>query len=522
MEIVQDRALLVRTRNPDKITEVIPKSAITKEVTFSSGKGYEVAVKWTLANTKILRNLGFKKAPAPIVRQYDWPGRYKPFDHQKETAAFLTLHQRAFCWNEQGLGKTMSVIWAADYLMRLGVIRRVLVICPLSIMDSAWRSDLFKTVMRRKVDIAHGVREKRIKVIRSDAEFVIINYDGVESVREHLAKGGFDLVVLDEANYVKTASTKRWKSINSLIMPQTWLWMLTGTPAAQSPVDAHGLARMMNPASVSQFIGLFRDKVMLKISQFKYTPRPEAQQIIHDVLQPAIRFTKEECLDLPELLYSERDTPLTPQQEKYYKLLKKEMLIQVANSDITAFNAAVGLNKLLQISSGAVYSDNGEVVEFDCKNKLEEMHEVIKESSHKVLIFCTFRHSIDLVQTFLNSHGITNDTIHGGVSARRRAEIFADFQNSPNPHVLVIQPQSAAHGVTLTAANTIIWFGPVTSAEIWLQANARVHRAGQRNPCLVVKLVSSDVERKLYAALEKKTIAQETLLGMYKEALDIA
>lgn len=198
------------------------------------------------------------------------------------------------------------------------------------------------------------------------------------------------------------------------------------------------------------------------------------------------------------------------------------MLIQVASADITAFNAAVGMNKLLQISSGAVYSDNGEVVEFDCKNKLEEMLEVVQESSHKVLIFCNFRHSIDMVQNFLNQHGITNDTIHGGVSAKRRAEIFNAFQTTPTPHVLVIQPQSAAHGVTLTAANTIIWFGPVTSAEIWLQANARVHRAGQRNPCLVVKLVSSEVERKLYKALEERTLAQETLLDMYKEVLDIA
>mgnify|MGYP003335367165 FL=1 len=255
MEIVQDRALIVRTRDPSKITEVIPKSAITKEVSFPSGKGYEVAVKWTLPNTKILRNLGFKKVPAPITRQYDWPGRYRPFDHQKETAAFLTLNQRAFCWNEQGLGKTMSVIWAADYLMRLGVIRRALVICPLSIMDSAWRADLFKTVMRRKVDIAHGTKDKRVKVIESDAEFVIINYDGVESVRKELALGGFDLIVLDEANYIKTASTKRWKNINSLVTANTWLWMLTGTPAAQSPVDAYGLAKMMNPKSVPQFIG---------------------------------------------------------------------------------------------------------------------------------------------------------------------------------------------------------------------------------------------------------------------------
>jgi SNF2 family DNA or RNA helicase len=519
MEIVANRAVVLRTRNPYKITEVLPQSQIVKELDTPKGKGYEVAVKWTLGNTKILHNLGFKKVPSPIESRYEWPGIYKPFEHQKATAGFLSLNKRAYCWNEQGLGKTCSVAWAADYLMRQGLIRRVLIVCPLSIMDSAWRADLFKTVMGRRVDIAHGVRDKRVKVIESDAEFVIINYDGIESVRKELATGGFDLVVLDEANYVKTSTTKRWKVINSLITPNTWLWMLTGTPAAQSPVDAYGLAKMMNPKSVPNFFGAFRDKVMYKITQFKYAPKPEAQEMIHAILQPAIRFTKEECLDLPELLYAERDIPLTPQQEKYYKQLKQDMLIQIADADISAVNAAVNMNKLLQISSGAVYSDTGEVVEFDCKGKLNEMLEVIQESSHKTLVFVNFRHSIEMVQEFLNKHGIANETIHGGVSAKKRAEIFADFQTSDKPQVLVIQPQSAAHGVTLTAANTIVWFGPVTSAEIWLQANARVHRAGQRNPCLVVKLVSSGVERKLYKALETRTLAQNTLLEMYRQEI---
>ena len=116
--------------------------------------------------------------------QYDWPGMYKPFEHQKTTAAFLSLHQRAYCLSDMGTGKTMSVIWAADYLMEKRYISRALIICPLSIMDSAWRNDIFKTAMHRRVDIAHGGREKRVKVLESDAEFVIINYDGIESVRD--------------------------------------------------------------------------------------------------------------------------------------------------------------------------------------------------------------------------------------------------------------------------------------------------------------------------------------------------
>lgn len=519
MEIVNDKAVVLRTRDPAKITEVIPKSQIVKEVATPNGVGYEVAVKWDLANAKILRNLGFKKVPAPIERQYEWPGLYKPFEHQKVTAGFLTLHQKAFLLNDMGTGKSASVAWAADYLMAKGLISRVLIVCPLSIMDSAWRADLFKTVMHRRVDIAHGTRDKRVKVIQSDAEFVIINYDGVESVRNEIAAGGFDLIVCDEASALKTATTRRWKVMNSLVKPDTWLWLLTGTPAAQSPMDAYGIARLVNPKSVPSHVGAFKDKVMLKVSTFRYVPKPEAQRVVHEVLQPAIRFTKEECLDLPEMVYMERETPMTAQQQKYYELLKKEMLITAGGEEITALNAAIQMNKLLQISSGAAYSDTGEVLEFDCSNRLHEMTDVIRQSSHKTLVFANFKHAISTIQRHLDKEGISNDVIHGGISAKKRAAIFAQFQTEDTPQVLIIQPQAASHGVTLHAANTIIWFGPITSTETYLQANARVYRAGQKNPCAVVHLVGSPVERKLYKALQDKTLAQDSLLAMYKDAI---
>ena len=142
------------------------------------------------------------------------------------------------------------MLFRSDYLMNLGIVKRVLVICPLSIMDAAWRNDLFKFAMHRKVDVAHGKPEKRKEVVQSDAEFVIINYDGVEIVGEELRNGGFDLIVIDEANAYKNAQTTRWKTLNKIMKPDTWLWMLTGTPAAQSPVDAYGLAKLVNPKGV--------------------------------------------------------------------------------------------------------------------------------------------------------------------------------------------------------------------------------------------------------------------------------
>jgi SNF2 family DNA or RNA helicase len=503
---------LLNLRNPNKVTTVIPKS---KQL-----EGNQVAVNWGLDEARVLNNMQIKNIPSPIMGHYTWPGLHKPFDHQKTTASFLTLNPRAFCLNEQGTGKTGSVIWAADYLMKIGRIKRVLVICPLSIMDSAWRADLFKFAMHRHVDIAYGSREKRVRIINSDAEFVIINYDGVEIVQEDIANGGFDLIVIDEANAYKNAQTTRWKTLNRILKPDTWLWMLTGTPAAQSPVDAYGLAKLVSPKNVPKFYSAFKDMVMYKVSQFRWVNRPNAEKIVHEALQPAIRFTKEECLDLPELIYVTREVELTPQQKKYYELLRKQLVVSAAGEQITTVNAAVGMSKLLQISCGAVYSDSGETLEFDIKNRYKVMREVLDETKQKALIFVPFKNTIEILSKKLQDDGFTVAIINGDVPAHKRAEIFKNFQDTPNPRILIIQPQAAAHGVTLTAADTVIWWGPTPSLETYAQANARAHRAGQRHPVTVVRLQGSNAEKHLYKMLDNRIEDHVKLVELYKNLLD--
>lgn len=508
MEIIDNKALLLRVREPDKITAVIPKS---KEL-----ENNQVLVKWGLDEAQVLKNLRVKNVPSPILGHYAWSGQYKPFDHQKTTSAFLTLHRKAFCFNEQGTGKTGSVIWAADYLMQQKRIKRVLIICPLSIMDSAWRADLFKFAMHRTVDVAHGSSEKRKAVIRNNSEFVIINYDGVEIVADEIDRAGFDLIVVDEANAYKNTSTRRWKTLNGLVKQNTWLWMLTGTPAAQSPFDAYGLAKLINPLNVPKFATSFKDMVMLKVSQHRYIPKHNATEIVFKALQPAIRFTKDECLDLPELTYTKRKIELTKQQQKYYNLLRERLVMLAAGEEVTAANAAVNMNKLLQISCGAVYSDSGDAIEFDIRNRYAVLKEVIDESSQKVLIFVPFKHAIGILVDRLTKDGITNEIISGDVSAGKRTQIFSDFQTKPDPRVLVIQPQAAAHGVTLTAANTVVWWGPTSSLETYAQANARVHRSGQNHPCTVVQLYGSPVEKHVYNMLDNKIDVHSQIVDLYK------
>jgi len=510
MQVIDNRAILLNLRNPEKVTSVIPKS---KKLS-----GNKVLVNWGVDESHVLKNLNIK-VPSPIEGQYQWTGKHKPFDHQKTTSSFLTMNKRAFCFNEQGTGKTASAIWAADYLMNQGRVKRVLVICPLSIMDSAWREDLFTFAMHRSVDVAYGAPAKRKQIIEGGAEFIIINYDGVEIVADAIANGGFDLIIADEATHYKNVQTRRWKILNSLITPNTWLWMMTGTPAAQSPLDAYGLAKLVNPNAVSRFFSAFRDEVMFKITNFKWVPRPNATDTVFKALQPAIRFTKEECLDLPDMVYTKRIVEMTRQQKKYYNELRKKLVVQAGGERITAVNAAVEMNKLLQIASGAIYTDDREALEFDIKHRYKVLREVIDESSKKVLIFVPFKHVIDVLTNKLLQDGILTEIIRGDVSVNKRTDIFKRFQETDSPQVLIIQPQAAAHGITLTAANTVVWWGPTSSLETYAQANARVHRAGQDHKCTVVQLEGSFIEKRVYALLDNRIDVHTKMIDLYKEIL---
>jgi len=513
MQIVEDKALLFKTRNPDKYN-IIPKHKIVAEY----DDGCEIAVYWGLDEVRVLRNLGVKNVPSPITKRYNWPGKYKPMAHQIETAAFLTLHRKAFVFSEPGTGKTLSALWAADYLMSIGKIRRVLILCPLSIMQSAWLGDLNNSIIHRSAVVAHHSQaSRRIEMVQENYEFVIANYDGLNLIaNEIIADGRFDLVIVDEANAYKTVSTRRWKSLRAILQPETSLWMMTGTPAAQSPADAYGLAKLVNPTGIPLFFTGWRDKVMYKATMYKWVAKADAQEMVHEALQPAIRYTKEQCLDLPPVLTTTRDVPLTPQQAKYYNLLKDKMLIEAGGETISAVNAAAGVSKLLQISCGAAYTDDKEVVEFDSAPRLAVLEEILEETSRKVIIFALFRSTIATVLDHLNKKGLAAECIHGDVPPTKRADIIRRFQHEASPRVLVMQPQATAHGITLTAADTVVFYGPLMSVEQYIQCIARSDRKGQdSDKVTVVHVQGSPIERRMFKALETKVDDHGLLTQMF-------
>ena len=806
MRIIDNRAVAFRTRNPGKFS-ILPNQFVQPVP-----GGSEVIVPWRLDEMRVLKNLGVKDVPSPIGRNYKWPGRYRSMGHQRTTAGFTTLHRKGFIFNEPGTGKTMSILWAMDYLMTQGEVRRCLVVCPLSIMHSAWMADINSSVIHRSAIVAHHAQAaRRAEMIRGNYEIVIINYDGLNLVvPDIIANGKFDMVIVDECFVagsmvdtpggarrietlctgervltssgpkhikrlvrktterlvdVKTAdgrtirctpehpfftdvgwvtaenltgrrlvsadelscmrdavfnsqesvcvepregyadwahllailrteevapvepgsvsvqshapraawqterggaiggvqaqdvriaqserpetnsawgqrngddrsresradgiarlldmelpgsvgqeaarlshelqarlcrpedqtgagggrgesrgdgtqaagpeernetcgtwvdsvsrvecgsatpvynleiegtpnyfvegalvhncnaygnsATARWKSLARIVGPDTYLWMMTGTPAAQSPLNAYGLAKLVNPAAVPAYATAWRDKVMWKLSTFKWIPKADARDTVFNALQPAIRFTKAQCLDLPPVLKTTRMVPMTPQQQKYYKLIKDEMLVVAAGVTISAVNKAALVNKLLQVSCGSTYAENKEVVEFDAAPRLNVLLEILEETERKVIIFALYRSSITRIEEFLKKNGQDVGVIHGGVSATQRGALINSFQNTSAPRIMLMQPQATAHGLTLTAADTVVFFGPLMSVEQYVQCIARVDRQGQTSDKVtVVHIQSSPIEEKMFKALEGRVTDHALLTEMYDEEME--
>jgi len=505
------KKLLLNLNNPDRVTTIIP-TARAVEV-----KGQTlVAVPHRMEEVRVLRNLGFD-APAPMGSYYDWPGRFKPFEHQKVTAEFLTMNPKSFCLNGMGSGKTLSVLWAFDYLKKLGAVNKMLVVSPLSTLERTWGDEVFNHFPELTFAVLHGSRERRHKLLASDFDIYLINHDGIKSKEtcKLLAdKEGLDVVCVDEIASFRNASTDRWKALNAICKDKEWVWGLTGTPTPNAPTDAWAQVKLISPTRVPKYFTAFRDQVMRPQTKFKWTPRDGALETVRQSMQPAVRFAREDCIDLPPTTFVTRQTELTAEQKLAYRQMLVKMRAEVGSGQVTAINEAVKLTKLLQIVCGTAYTPDGEV-SIPSHHRVNLVKEIIEEAGAKVIVFVPFTGALNAVAEELGKD-FTVEMVHGGVSKNERDRIFGAFQKSQNPQVLVANAAAMSHGLTLTAANTIIWFAPINSLETYEQANARIVRPGQKLNTLIVNVEASDMERKMYARLQHKGKMQGLLLELLK------
>lgn len=505
----QHKALILNVKNPAPIVECIPKAKLVPV----KGKNI-VVIKHGLDEVRVLRNLGIR-APSPILHHYEWKGKYKPYEHQRQTAAFLTTHQRGLVLNEIGTGKTQAALWAADYLMQIGQVKKCLIISPLSTLERVWGDGIYMNFVDRRFVTLHGSAARRKKLLNTEHDFYIINHDGFAVIFDEI-QDMFDLVIVDEAAVYRTPNTQRFKLFRKFLAnhPNVRLWMMTGTPTPNSPTDAWSLARLIGSPYCTKTYTAFRDQVMMKVSQWKYVPRPESVDIVKEVLQPSIRYTRDQCFDLPDTVIQTREVPLTKEQSKHYKQMLRTFTTELgADGSITAVNEAVKLQKLVQIACGVAYGDNGSHIEIDCSPRVKLVKEIIEQAGEKVIVFVPLTGTLKMLEKEL-SKDFTVAVVNGAVSSGKRNQIFHDFQHSRDPHVLVAHPATMAHGLTLTSASTIVWYGPVTSNEQYVQANGRVERIGKKHVSNVVHIESTDLEARMYERLRNKQKLQGLLLDL--------
>lgn len=528
MLVVPERkTVLLNLKDPDKITALIPgakKGPIRgKEI---------VAVPHQQDVVRVLRNIGIS-IPGPILSYYEWPCIWPsgPFIHQKETAEFATLAPRAYILNDMGSGKTVSVLWAFDWLRKLGLVDWLLVISPLSTLERAWGDEIFRHFSDMTFGIVHGDAARRKKVLNTKHDVYIMNHDGVKSKETLIAlraKAGKPLVIIDELATFRNSGNQRWKCLNWLVNghkkkvkgvehivvpPIEWVWGLTGTPTPMAPSDAWAQCKLITPGTVPPYFGAFRDLTMKKITQHKWGPRHGAVEIVHKAMQPAIRFAREDCIDLPPTTFVTRQVELTAEQRAMYRDMLTKFKAEYEGGQIKAINEAVKIGKLMQIVCGVAYTPQGDMT-IPAKPRIDEVMEIIEEAGGKVIVFVPLTGALEhLVEKVSKDYPCA--MVHGGTSKAQRDKIFSEFQSPHGPRVLIAQPGTMAHGLSLTAANTIVWFAPVHSAEIYQQANARIVRPGQRSNTLIVRICGSELERRMYAKLESRENMQGTLLDLF-------
>lgn len=510
---------------PARVLTVIPEARILGD--------RHTVVPHTMRNMQVMRHLGYE-ALSPILTGYDWPHNpmrfAKPFDHQRQMAAFMTLYPRCFNLSDMGTGKTLATLWALDYLMQTGMVRRALILSPLSTIYRVWEHEIFEHFLSRRTSrILYGDRARRITALGEDADFYIVNHDGlgvgsskgnrgmVIGELAELVRGrpDIDAIVVDEGSVYKDSATNRYKVLRQVINDKPYVYWLTGTPVPVEPPNAWSQARAVRKDYVESYRS-FQERTMQKISQFKWVPKREGMVIAAQILQPAIRFNRDDCLDLPDVMIETLDVDLSPAQKKAYDELKKTLKAQVGKGTINAINEATLRTKLIQIACGAVYGEEHEVHRVDCAPRLQVLEEVIEQSSHKLIIFAPLTSVINLLYSELSKR-YSVEKVTGSVSAKKRNDIFTSFQETTTPRIIVADAGCMAHGVTLTAANTTVWFGPTDKPEVYQQANKRMDRPGQKNSMLIVRLCATAIEREIFRRLDSREKMQGTILELMKE-----
>jgi SNF2 family DNA or RNA helicase len=477
--------------------------------------GTSQVIPHTMRNTLLLRHQGFK-VPNPMLTYYDWCGG-QPFQSQRISCEMLSENPRAYLLNDMGTGKTKTALWTWDYLHSEGAVGKLLVICKKSNLHDPWAKEVVSTIPHRTYSILTGSKKQRLAKLEEPADIYIINHDGLRVIYSELAhRTDINALILDELAVYRNNSD-RSKAMRLFAQRFTTVWGLTGAPMPNEVTDIWAQAKIITPLTVPKYFKACREMLMVRFGQYVWKPKPDAVERAFGMLQPSVRFSLDDVVELPEIIKRTIDVELSDHQQRAFKELKKHLAIQLKDDrQIVARNAGAIINKLLQIVGGWCYSHAPAYVNFNPEARINSLIELVESASRKVLVFAPYTHTILELGPHFEKAGIDHCTVYG--ETKHREVIFNDFQNTDRYKVMVAHPGTVGHGLTLTAADTIIWYLPVPDLDIYDQANARIRRVGQVHKQQIFHLQATSVEKRFYNILESKQKIQDQFLEMIEEA----
>ena len=493
-----------------------------------------IAVAHTLANNNALRLLGVDLTGCEVLRhQYEYPlldGDKPPFAAQIDTASFLSERPRAFCASQPRTGKTSAVIAAADFLMRQGVCKKTLVVAPLVVAQATWPKEI-KSLLNERAMVLHGTAEERRFKLKQEARFYLINPDGLKILEDDLAvlvrSGELGIIVFDESSEYGNTTSKLWKAANALVntCKVKHAWTLNGTPG--DPVKVYGQAKLLYPRNMAGTLKAWQSRTMCARDQYipggktvsVYSVWPEgtvghsmAAEACLELLQPCIRFEQSQVYAATPVVTHNVSVPLSPEQRHAYDFLYKEAMIAMQDGVGDAASASDKVSKLLQISSGAMITAKG-IIEYPMDPKINKLMELINGTTNKVLVFASYTAVINRLVRELNDRGVLCHKMDGEVTGKARVGLVNDFMAEDDIRVIVAHPKTAAWGLELARADTIVYFGAMRSGDVlYQQSLERVSSSKQTAAVInIYHLSSSAADEKSFASLGSKVVASRGL-----------
>ncbi len=450
--------------------------------------------------------------------------KFKPWNYQEYAINHIIDNNAVALFLDMGMGKTVSTLTAIDGLLFLGEIHKVLVIAPLRVAEDTWSTEVEKWDHLKHLRISKilGTKKEREKALADDADIYVTNRENVDwLVKECFDGWMFDMVVIDELSSFKSSKAKRFRALKKVRPYFKRIVGLTGTPAPNSLIDLWPQLYILDGGQrLGKTISSYREQYFNPGQRNQYVvynwvlKDGAGEQIKNKIKDICISMSAKDYLELPERIDNTIEIKLPDKALKEYKQLERDLVLELGNNDITAANAAVLTNKLLQMSNGAIYSENHDVVEIH-EEKLKALFDIVESANGKpVLVLYSFKHDFNRIVKFLKTKKLTAVGLKDSKDIKK-------WNNGEIP-ILLVHPASAGHGLNLQyGGNIIVWFGLTWSLELYQQANARLYRQGQEETVIIHHLVSKGtIDEDVMKALGNKEVNQNMLLEAVKARLE--